>query len=106
MPTHRITDIERAMFTKGYASTGIVSRKTGMHRTTIARLYRAGNLTGKQIVYQFFIDFDSVRDYMGEDAIDLFGLDDWSDMMPEVEEEVKPKPNGLAPRKRVRRKRG
>ena len=105
MTTHRITDIERAMFDKGFASTGIVARKTGMHRTTVARLMRQGALTGKKITNQNFVSLTSVREYMGDDAVEIFKLDDWSDVVPNQaadEESGAPARNGVAaPRKKT-----
>ena len=81
MSTNGITEIELAMFEKGYASARLICNKTQMHRSTVCRLIRHKKLTGTKVGKVSFVTIKSVALYMGAEGSAALNLDDWTDVL-------------------------
>lgn len=80
MTTDAITDLEWAMYNRGYASIRLIAQKTNIHKTTIYRWIRNDDLESVEVSGKRFVAISSVGKYMGADASRLFDLNDWSDI--------------------------
>ena len=83
MSIKHLTEQEIAMYAKGYVSIRIAVLKTKMHRATMHRLLADRKLASKEIASYRYISIASIQEHMGVDGVEMFKLDDWSDIFDE-----------------------
>jgi hypothetical protein len=72
-----LTELEKQMLKRGYASVRLVVLKIGRSHATVLRLLHQGELKGMLVGRSMnFIEIESVQKYMGPKATKLLGLTD------------------------------
>jgi hypothetical protein len=84
MTTSALTNLEIDMLSKGYASSRMVAKKINRHFATVLRLLKEDKLKGVKIGAQNFVELESLKTYLGPDAVCLLNLNDWSDVANEI----------------------
>ena len=89
----RLTELEKLMFEKGYLPVRVVAAKLKCSGTKITRAGNEGDLEQTFVGQQKFITMESVLKWQGKEIVELFNLNDWSDVIEfdDPAQEVPPK---------------
>lgn len=75
-----LTEREKVMLEEGFVSIRMAHKKTLMHKTSLARLARSGDVESREIGGAHFLNIESLKKHMGPDAVETFGLNNWTDI--------------------------
>lgn len=62
------------MAKKGYLSAAAAGKKVGKARYTIQRWVETGKVEGTKVGDRIFVNFESLKKYLGADAVAVLGL--------------------------------
>jgi len=76
----KLRPAEVQMLQEGRASIRMCAAKTSVHRSTWARLVKNDLVDYVFVCNIAYISIDSVKAYVGTQAVEMYNLDDWSDV--------------------------